>query len=90
MARVFSLKITPLNMWVMIVYIVWVKTWCIKYDKIAKQNVLRVFREKALPAKYSRKPVVTSCHDSLHSSRVLCTWLYFAGSLLASYPRKLL
>ena len=53
MSRVFSLKITPLNMWVMMVYIVWVKTWCIRYDKIAKQNVSRVSRGKALLVKYS-------------------------------------
>ena len=57
-------------MWV---YIVWVKRWCIKYDKIAKQNVLQVSRGKALPAKYSRKPAVTICHDSSHSSHVLST-----------------
>ena len=77
MARVFSLKSTPLNMWLMWVYIVWVKRLCIKYDKIAKQNVLRVSRGKALPAKYLRKPAVTICHDSLHSSHVLSTWLHF-------------
>ena len=33
--------------------------------------------------------VKTSFHDSSHSCHVLSTWLYFAGSLLASYPRKL-
>ena len=47
MARVFSLKSTPQHMWV---YIVWIETWCIRYDKLAKQNVLRVSRKKALPA----------------------------------------
>ena len=36
MARVFSLKSIPLNMWVMWVYIVWVETRCIRYDKLAK------------------------------------------------------
>ena len=41
-ARVFSLKRTPQNMWVMWVYIVCVEIWCIRYDKIAKQNVSRV------------------------------------------------
>ena len=60
MARIFSLKTIPLNMWVMWVYIVWVyivwvKTWCIIYDKIAKQNISRVSRGKALPAKHSQK-----------------------------------
>ena len=52
-ARVFSLKSTPLNMWVMWVYIVWVEGWCIRYKKLAKQNVSRVSRGKALPAKHS-------------------------------------
>ena len=58
MGRVFSLKSTPFNMWVMWVmwvYIVWVETWCIRYDKIVKQNVSRVSRGNALLAK-------TSCH----------------------------
>ena len=77
-------------MWVMMIYIVWVETWCIKYDKIAKQNVSRVSHGKALPAKYSQKLVATICHDSLHSSHVLNTWFHFAGRLLVSYLRKLL
>ena len=83
LARVFSLKSTPQHIWVMWVYIVWVEIWCIKYDKLAKQNVLWVSREKALLVRHSRKPAVTICHDSSHSSHV-------AGRLLASYPRKLL
>ena len=85
MTRVFSLKSTPFNMWVMWVYIVWVETWCIRYDKLAKQNVSRVSYGKALSAKYSRKPAATICHDSLHSSHVLNTWLHFAGRLFTSY-----
>ena len=52
MARIFSLKTIPLNMWVMWVYIMWVKTWCSRYAKIAKQNVSWVPCEKALPANY--------------------------------------
>ena len=40
-------------MWVMRVYIVWVETWYIRYDKLAKQNVLWMSREKALPARHS-------------------------------------
>ena len=36
MARVSSLKRTPLNMWVMWVYIVWVEIRYFKYDKIVK------------------------------------------------------
>ena len=88
-ARVFSLKNTPLNMWVMWIYIVWVEIRCVKYDKIAKQNVSQVFCEKALPMKYSRKPFVTICHDFSHSSHGLSTWLHFAGRLLTSYPLNL-
>ena len=49
-ARVFSLKSTPQHMLVMWVYIVWVGTGCIRYDKLAKQNVSRVSCEKALLA----------------------------------------
>ena len=86
MTRVFSLKSTHLNMWVMWVYIVLVETWCIRYDKMTKQNVSRVSHGKALPTKYSRKSAVIICHDSLHSSHVLSTWFHLAGSLLASYP----
>ena len=89
MARVFSLKIIPLNMWVMWVYIVWVETWCIRYDKLPKQNVLWVSHKKALLVKHSRKLAVTICHYSLHSSHVK-HMLHFGGSLLVSYPRKLL
>ena len=90
MARVFSLKNTPLNIWIMWAYIVCVETWCIRYDKIAKQNVVRVSREKASPTKHSQKPAVTICHDSSHSSHMLSTCLHFAGSLLAIYLQKLL
>ena len=70
-ARVLPLKSTPLNIWVMWVYIVWVEIRCIRYNKIAKQNVSRVSRRKALPARHLRKPAVTICHDSSHSSHVL-------------------
>ena len=73
MTRVFSLKITSYSMWVMWVYIVWIETWCIRYDKLAKQNVSRVSREKVLLARHSRKLAVTICHDFSHSSHVLST-----------------
>ena len=69
-ARVFSLKSTPLRMWVMWVYIVCVETWCIRYDKLAKQNVSRVSRRKALPARHLQKLAVTIYHDSSHSNYV--------------------
>ena len=36
MAKVFSLKSTSLSMWVIWVYIVWIETWYIRYDKLAK------------------------------------------------------
>ena len=74
MARVFSPKSTSYNMWVMWVYIVWVKSWYIRYDKLVKQNVSRVSREKALPTRHSRKLAITICHNSLHSSHVLSTY----------------
>ena len=73
MVRVFSLKSTPHNMWVMWVYIVWVEAWCIRYDKLAKHNILRVSHWKTLPARHSRKPAVTICHDSSHFSHMLST-----------------
>ena len=73
MARVFSLKNTLQHVWVMWVYIVWLEIGCIKYDKLAKQNVLWVSRGKALPARHSRKLAVTFCYDSSHSSYVLST-----------------
>ena len=57
-------------MWV---YIVWVGTRCIRYDKLVKQNVSQVYRRKALPARHSQKLAVTICHDSSHSSHVLST-----------------
>ena len=67
------MKNTSLNMWVMWVYIVWVEIRCIRYDKIAKQNVSQVSRGKALPTRHSRKLAVTICHDSSHSGHVLST-----------------
>ena len=60
-------------MWVMWVYIVWVETGCIRYEKIAKQNISWVSYGKALPARHSQKPFVTICHDFSHSSNVLST-----------------
>ena len=69
-ARVFSMKSTPLRMWVMWVYIVCVETQCIIYNKLAKQNVSRVSREKALPASYLQNTVVSIYSDSSHSSHV--------------------
>ena len=48
-ARVFSLKSTYPNMWVMWVYIVFVETWCIRCEKLAK----RLFREYLTGRPYS-------------------------------------
>ena len=59
-ARVFSLKKHLSQMWIMWVYIMYVKTWCIRYDKLTKQNVSWVSCRKALPTRHSRKPVVIS------------------------------
>ena len=70
------------------IYIVWVRIECIRNDNLAKQNVLRVSRGKDLPAKHSRKPVVSilswlfafqSCAGHMH---------HFARSLLARYKWK--
>ena len=69
-ARVFSLKSTPLRMGVMWVYIVCVETWSIRYEKLAKHNALWVSHGKALPVRHSRKPTVTIYHDSSHSNHV--------------------
>ena len=49
----FSLRSTPQHLWVMGVYIVWVKKVCIRYDSSTKKNVSRVSRGKALPARHS-------------------------------------
>ena len=70
-ARVLPLKSTPQHLWVLWVYIVWLGIGCIRYDKLAKQNVSRVSRGKALPMRHSRKPAVTICLDSSHSNHVL-------------------
>ena len=89
MARVSSLKSTPLNMWVMWVYIVWVETWCIRYDKLAKQNVLQVSLKKALPARHSQKLAVIICYDSSHSNHVLSTcFTSRKGFLQATYENS--
>ena len=52
-ARVFSLKIIPQQMSVMWVYIVCVETQCIRYDKLAKQNISWVSHGKAVPTRHS-------------------------------------
>ena len=84
----FSLKSTPQHMWVMGLYIVWVRIECIKNDNLAKQNVLRVSRRKALLVRHSQNPAISilswlftfqSCAGHMH---------HFSGSFLASYPQK--
>ena len=59
MTRVFSLESTSLNMWVMLIYIVWIETRCIRYDKMTKQNVSWVFLWEGLTREILAK---TSCH----------------------------
>ena len=62
-ARVFSLKSISLRIWVMWVYIVCVEIWCIRYDKLAKQNVSRVSCGNALLARHSQKLAIIIYHD---------------------------
>ena len=86
----FSLRSTPQHMWVMGVYIVWVRIEYIRNDNLAKQNVLRVSCWKALPVRYSRKPAVSILFWLFAFQSCAGHMLYFAGKLLTSYPRKLL
>ena len=59
-------------MWVMRVYIVWVKTWWSTNDKIAKRMFCAYFT--GMP--YLRIVCENSnCHDSSHSNYVLYTLL---------------
>ena len=66
----FSFRRTPQHIWVMWVYIVWIRIECISIDSSAKQNVSWESCGKALPARHSRNIVVSICLDSLHSSHV--------------------
>ena len=86
----FSLRSTPQHLWVMGVYIVWVKKVCIKYDSLAKQNVLRVSHEKAFLARHSQKLVVSILSRLFAFQSCARHMLHFAGSLLTSYPQNLL
>ena len=100
-AWVFSLKSTPQHLWVMWVYIVWLGTWCIRYDKLAKQNVSQVSRGKALPARHSQKPAIMTLripficwsHASLHgkASRELLakTFLIFTLPWVSTHSLSL-
>ena len=81
-------------MWVCIV---WVGTGCIRYDKLAKQNISQVSHEKALPAGISREGLTceTFTKTSYHHLSWLFTFqscaehiLHFAGRLLVRYPWK--
>ena len=84
----FSLRSTPQHMWVMGVYIVWVRIECIGNDNLAKQNVSRVSCRKTLPARYSRKLVVSILSWLFAFESYAWHMHHFVGSLLASYPRK--
>ena len=66
----FSLRGSHIHLWVMWVYIVWVQKVCIRLDRLAEQNVSRVFRRKALLARYSRDTAVSIWPDSSHSGYV--------------------
>ena len=86
MARVFSLKSTPFNMWVMWVYIVCVEIWYFRYDKLAKRMfhvylAERPYSQDTLENQLSsfvmtlRIPVMCRAHTSLRrkASRKLPT-----------------
>ena len=66
---------------------------CIRIDNLAKQNVSRVFRGKALLVRYSRE--ILARHSYLHPVLTLripaCAshMSHFAGCLVTRYPRKL-
>ena len=70
------------------VYIVWLEIGCIRYDKMAKQNVSRVSRGKALLARHSRKPAVSILFRLFTLQSCGKHMLHFMGNLLASYLRK--
>ena len=64
------------------VYIVWVQKVCIRQHNLAKQNVSRVSRGKALPASYSQNIAVSICPDFLHSNHVQGTCIISRDSQL--------
>ena len=66
----FSFRSSPLHLWVIRVYIVWVQKVCIRQYSLAEQKVSQVSRGKSLYARYSRNIAVSICIDSLHSSHV--------------------
>ena len=86
----FFLRSTPQHLWVIGVYIVWVKKVCIKYDSSTKQNVSRVSCGKALPERHSRKPVVSILSWLFAFQSCAGHMLHFAGSLLTSYLQNML
>ena len=67
----FSLWSIPQQLWVMMVYVGGVQNVWLKKYRLAEQLVSRVSRGKALPARYSRDTVVSTWHDSSHSSMCL-------------------
>ena len=87
----FSLWSIPQQLWVMMIYIGGVqKVWLKKY-RLAEQLVSRVSRGKALPARYSRDTVVSTWHDSSHSSMCLAHVSLrgkLGRDLPARYPRE--
>ena len=85
MTRVFSLKSTPLNMWVMWVYIVWVETPSVS-DMTNCQN--RMFRGYLVGRPYSQDTRENQLSWLFAFQSCVEHMLHFVGSLLTSYPRK--
>ena len=76
----FLSKSTPLNMWVMWVYIVCIKRWCIKYKKNSKIKCFTGISREGLTSKILVK---TSCHH--------LSWLFVLQSYaehMASHHKK--
>ena len=84
----FSLRSTSQHMWVMGVYIVWVRIECIRNDNLARQNISQVSCGKALLARHSWKPAVSILSWTFAFQLCAGHMHHFAGCLFASYPRK--
>ena len=72
----FSLRSSLHHLSVMWVYIVQAQKVCIRQYNLAEQNVSRVSRRKALPARYSQDTSVSIYTDSSHFSHVQGTCIF--------------